>query len=101
MRRAEALAVSRPRLGKAKRPEANILELAQNPSLGFADTTFETLEMRHGRPQLRGYWLGLTGPMVERSSRTSPPQFPATLADVWSRRYGETQVWFATRGDAA
>jgi len=63
VRRAEALAVSRPRLGKAKRPEANILELAQNPSLGFAETTFETLEMRYGRPQLRGYWLGLTGPM--------------------------------------
>ena len=63
VRRAEALARGKPRVGQAKRPEANIVELAQQPSLGFADTTFENLEMRHGRPQLRGYWLGLTGPM--------------------------------------
>ena len=31
-----------------------------------------------------GGWLAPGGlVMVERSSRTSPPQFPATLADVW------------------
>jgi len=47
-------------------------------------------------------WLAHDGVvLVERSSRTPPPQFPAVLADVWSRRYGETQIWFATRGEVA
>lgn len=47
-------------------------------------------------------WLADDGlVMVERSSRTEPPIFPTSLAEVWSRRYGETEVWFATRGESA
>jgi type VI secretion system ImpH/TssG family protein len=63
VRQAEAKARNLPRLGRAKRPAQSIVDLAQQPGLGFADSTMETLEFRHGRPQLRGYWLGLTGPM--------------------------------------
>ncbi len=47
-------------------------------------------------------WLASEGlVLVERSSRTPPPRFPDRLADVRSRRYGETQVWFATEGRQA
>lgn len=63
VRHAEARRAEIPRLGKARRPEQNIVDLAQDPSMGFADRTLSQLDFRHGRPQLRGYWLGLTGPM--------------------------------------
>ncbi len=47
-------------------------------------------------------WLAPGGiVLVERSSRTPDPEFPDDLAEVWRRRYGETQVWFATRGGDA
>lgn len=63
LRRAEATDAAKPRIGKARRPEQSIIDLAQQPVLGFAQRTLADLEMRRGRPQLRGYWLGLTGPM--------------------------------------
>lgn len=51
---------------------------------------------------VEGGWLVDDGIMVvERSSRTERPRFPEKLAEVWSRRYGETDVWFATRGENA
>ena len=63
LRHAESRALKLPRIGKSKRPAQNIVDLAQHPSMGFADSTLESLEFRYGRQQLRGYWLGLTGPM--------------------------------------
>lgn len=63
LRRAEAGTPGKPRLGQAKRPEQSIVDLAQEPAMGFAGRTLADLEYRYGRPQLRGYWLGLTGPM--------------------------------------
>lgn len=63
LRYAEARAAHLPRIGRAKRPEQSIVDLAQEPSMGFADRTLSQIEHRYGRPQLRGYWLGLTGPM--------------------------------------
>jgi 16S rRNA (guanine966-N2)-methyltransferase len=33
--------------------------------------------------------------VVERSARTAEPRWPAQLAAVDERRYGETRVWFA------
>ncbi len=63
LRHAEARAQKAPRLGRAKRPEQNIVDLAQEPALGFPDRTLSQVEFNRGRPQLRGYWLGLTGPM--------------------------------------
>jgi type VI secretion system protein ImpH len=63
LRRAEAGTPHKPRIGQAKRPEQSIVDLAQEPAMGFAGRTLAGLEQRYGRPQLRGYWLGLTGPM--------------------------------------
>lgn len=63
LRHAEARAPKLPRIGRARRPEESIVDLAQQPSMGFADATLQAIEFRNGRPQLRGYWLGLTGPM--------------------------------------
>ncbi len=63
LRHAEARRASLPRLARAKRPQDSIVDLAQVPSMGFADRTLSALEHHHGRPQLRGYWLGLMGPM--------------------------------------
>lgn len=37
--------------------------------------------------------------VVERSSRTSPFIWPDRLSDAWLRRYGETTLFFAQRGD--
>ncbi|MBW8783931.1 MAG: type VI secretion system baseplate subunit TssG [Novosphingobium sp.] len=63
LRHAEARRQDLPRLGTAKRPEQSIVDLAQEPALGFAAPAIATVEQRYGRPQLRGFWLGLTGPM--------------------------------------
>lgn len=63
LRHAEARASAMPRIGRSKLPADNIVDLAQEPSMGFADSTLSSLEFRYNRPQLRGYWLGLTGPM--------------------------------------
>lgn len=35
--------------------------------------------------------------IVERSSRSPEPQWPATFSDVREKKYGETTVWLATR----
>lgn len=43
-------------------------------------------------------WLKPDGLLVlERASRDDPPQFPATMTQRWSRRYGETLVYFAMK----
>jgi len=63
VRELEARATDKPRVGKAKRPEHSLVDLAQQPNLGFAERTLTSVEQRRGRTQLRGYWLGLTGPM--------------------------------------
>lgn len=63
VRGAEARAPGLPRVGHARRPAQNVVDLAQVPALNFPASTIETVEFRHGRAQLNGYWLGLTGPM--------------------------------------
>lgn len=43
-------------------------------------------------------WLAHDGLVViERSSRSADPVLPPRLDDVWSRRYGETTIHYATR----
>jgi type VI secretion system protein ImpH len=63
VRGAEARAPDLPRVGQARRPSQNILDLAQVPTMAFPGATLDSLEIRNGRAQLNGYWLGLTGPM--------------------------------------
>ena len=62
-RGAEARAQDMPRVGRARRPNQSVVDLAQVPTLAYPDSTMESLEVRHGRPQVNGFWLGLTGPM--------------------------------------
>lgn len=63
VRGAEARAPDLPRLGQSRRPSQNILDLAQVPTMAFPGATLDSVEVRNGRAQLNGYWLGLTGPM--------------------------------------
>lgn len=63
IRGAEARAPSLPRVGEAKRPEHNIVDLAQEPHLNFAAATLSRIVTKGGRSKVSGNWLGLTGPM--------------------------------------
>jgi type VI secretion system ImpH/TssG family protein len=63
VRGAEARAPDMPRVGQSKRPEQNIVDLAQAPSMGFADSTLIDIRLKSGRTKVVGHWLGLTGPM--------------------------------------
>lgn len=84
LRRIEAQAADKPRIGAARRPEQSIVDLAQEPSLGFAARTLARLEFRHGRPRLAGEWLGLLGPM-------GPMPIHMTEFVVYERRYADKQ----------
>lgn len=84
LRRAEARAADKPRIGAARRPDQSIVDLAQEPSLGFAPRTLAQLEFRHGRPRLYGEWLGLLGPM-------GPMPIHLTEFAVYERRYAKQQ----------
>lgn len=45
-------------------------------------------------------WLAADGLVIlERSTRTPEPNWPGELTKRWLRRYGETSLYFATRGD--
>lgn len=45
---------------------------------------------------VEGGWLDAAGLIVlERSSRSAPPRWPHPLGESWSRRYGETTLYFA------
>ncbi len=44
-------------------------------------------------------WVAEDGLLVlERASRDEPPVWPAGVTDSWERRYGETTLYFATKG---
>lgn len=44
-------------------------------------------------------WVAEDGLVVlERASRDEPPVWPAGVTDSWERRYGETTLYFATKG---
>ena len=61
-RLAEARAADRPRIGRSRLPAQNVVDMAQAPTLAFPPSTLASIETRHGRPRVRGYYLGLTGP---------------------------------------
>ncbi len=63
LRGAEARAPELPRIGRARRPDQSVADLAQVPSLAFPDSTIESVELVAGRARVHGFWLGLTGPM--------------------------------------
>lgn len=84
MRGAEARAPALPRVGRARRPDQSIADLAQTPSLSFPDATIDTVEFRRGRATIFGRWLGLTGPMGPL------PSHMTEFAD-FERRYARTR----------
>jgi type VI secretion system protein ImpH len=63
LRRAEARAPGRPRIGTSRLPAQNIVDLAQSPTLAFPGATLESIAMRLGRARVEGHWLGLLGTM--------------------------------------
>jgi type VI secretion system protein ImpH len=84
VRGAEARALELPRVGKAKQPRQNIVDLTQEPALGFADRTLQTITMKRGRPNVSGFWLGLTGPM-------GPLPTHLTEFAFYEKRYSDKQ----------
>lgn len=84
VRGAEARAPGMPRVGRARLPAQSVVDLAQVPSLAFPDATMEELEVRRGRPEAHGLWLGLTGPM-------GPLPTHLTEFALFERRYGTTR----------
>lgn len=63
VRGAEARAKGLPRVGRSRLPAQNIVDLAQEPSLGFSESTLTGVEVVKGRARVAGFWLGLIGPM--------------------------------------
>lgn len=84
VRQAEARAPGLPRLGTAKRPSQNIVDLTAVPHLSFPARTIEAVEVKGGRAKVSGYWLGLTGPM-------GPLPTHLTEYATYERRYGKTR----------
>ena len=66
LRQAEAHGTTLPRIGRSRLPAQNVVDLAQAPTLGFAASTLADIRVtpETGRARVRGYWLGLTGPMA-------------------------------------
>jgi type VI secretion system ImpH/TssG family protein len=63
-RGAEARASGMPRIGRARLPADDILRMAHAPTMDFPAATLEGVEpTRSGGYRVRGYFLGLTGPM--------------------------------------
>lgn len=83
VRGAEARANRLPRVGEAKRPSQNVVDLAHVPNLAFAGSTLEDIRIEGTRAKVRGYWLGLTGPM-------GPLPTHLTEFAVYERRYSKT-----------
>ncbi|MDB5445623.1 MAG: hypothetical protein JWQ97_940 [Phenylobacterium sp.] len=88
LRRAEARARDLPRIGESRLPEQNIVDLAQSPSLAFADSTLESIKVDGRRPRVEGYWLGLTGPM-------GPLPLHMTEFAYYERRYAKRRPFGA------
>lgn len=83
-RGAEARAPDLPRIGRARRPAQNVVDLAQVPTMAFPDSTLEQVELVGERARVSGYWFGLTGPMGPLPSHLT--EFAA-----FERRYARTR----------
>lgn len=84
VRGAEARAPNMPRVGQSRRPNQNILDLAQEPAMYFPAPTLSAIETRHGRPEISGHWFGLLGP-------SGPMPTHLTEFAVYERRYAKTR----------
>lgn len=84
VRGAEARARHLPRVGRARRPAQAVLDLSQVHALHFPAPTIDEVEFRTARPNVTGFWLGLTGPMGA---------LPTHLTEFayYERRYAKTR----------
>jgi type VI secretion system ImpH/TssG family protein len=84
VRGAEARAQGLPRVGRSRLPAQNIVDLAQEPSLGFSQSTLTSVNVVKGRARIAGYWLGLIGPM-------GPLPTHLTEYASYEKKYAKTQ----------
>src|SRR5215210_4250820 len=84
LRGAEARAAALPRIGESKRPDQNVVDLTQVATMMFPARTLESISIEAVRAKVKGYWLGLTGPM-------GPLPMHLTEYAAYERRYGKTQ----------
>lgn len=84
LRGAEARAAPLPRIGTARLPRHNVVDIAQAPSLAFPAATIAAVTTRDGRARVEGHWLGLTGSMAPLPLHIS--EFAA-----YERRYSKQQ----------
>lgn len=84
VRGAEARAPTLPRVGTAKRPAQNIVDLSQVPHLAFPSRTIDEVSVKGGRARISGHWLGLTGPM-------GPLPTHLTEYAVFEKKYGKSR----------
>jgi len=86
LRGAEARAPGLPRIGEARLPAQNLVDLAQAPSLAFPASSLEAIRVGTKRARIEGYWLGLIGPMA-------PLPLHLTEFAAYERRYSKTQPY--------
>ncbi len=85
LRGAEARAPNLPRIGRARTPSQNVVDLAQSATMDFPAATISALEATsRGRVRVRSQFLGLTGAMGA---------LPLHLTEyaAYERRYGASQ----------
>lgn len=109
LRRLEREAVDKPRIGRSHRLAEDIVDLGQDPDLGFPGGDFADAppEGKHGRPHLRAQFMGLFGPNgalplntteeVLRWKTQGEPAF-VRFADVFAARY--LQLFFRAWSDS-
>lgn len=88
LRATEARAHGLPKIGDAKLPSQNVVDLAQAPALAFPASTLESISVSTGRAKVEGYWFGLTGPM-------GPLPLHLTEFALYERRYSKTRPFGA------
>lgn len=83
-RGAEARARQLPRIGRARQPAEDVLRVAHAPTMDFPAATLEGIEpTARGGYRVRGYFLGLTGPM-------GPLPLHLTEYAAYERRYAKS-----------
>jgi len=78
-----ARAMDKPPVGRSKLPDQDIVHLRQIAHTHFPAPTLGEIEIKQGRAEAGGYWLGLTGPM-------SPLPLHFTEFAAYERKYAKT-----------
>ncbi|MEM7666602.1 MAG: type VI secretion system baseplate subunit TssG [Pseudomonadota bacterium] len=79
-----ARAMDKPPVGRSKLPSQDIVHLRQIPHTHFPAPTLGEVEIKKGRAEAGGYWLGLTGPM-------SPLPLHFTEFAAYERKYAKAK----------